>query len=196
MQKRNFLGGMVLILGIGAIIMKMVRGKKTEGNHMEKVEAIKEEVNANINDVADWFMLKGAMSNKKVQKLCYYAQAWSLALYDSPIATDSKFEAWVHGPVNKTLWNRFKCFGWSEFQLTEPERVREILNTKFSESQNKILESVWETYGEFSADELEKMTHEEKPWLEKRKGIGKFESCNDEISESTMKEYYRSRVIE
>lgn len=163
---------------------------------MEKVEAIKEKINANINDVADWFMLKGDISNKKVQKLCYYAQAWSLALYDSPIATDSKFEAWVHGPVNKTLWNRFKGYGWSEFHLTEPEHVKEILKTKFSDNQNELLESVWETYGGFSADELERMTHEEKPWLEQREGLDPFQSCNYEISERTMKDYYRSRVIE
>ena len=27
-------------------------------------------------EIANWFLLKESMSHKKLQKLCYYAQAW------------------------------------------------------------------------------------------------------------------------
>ena len=36
------------------------------------------------------------ISNLKLQKLLYYAQAWYLALYDVPLF-DDPIEAWVHG---------------------------------------------------------------------------------------------------
>ena len=28
-------------------------------------------------DIADWFLKKGNMTQKKLQKMCYYAQAWT-----------------------------------------------------------------------------------------------------------------------
>ena len=31
-------------------------------------------------DIANWFLLKEEMTQKKLQKLCYYAQAWCYAL--------------------------------------------------------------------------------------------------------------------
>ena len=31
-------------------------------------------------DIANWFLSKGEMTQKKLQKLCYYAQAWCYAL--------------------------------------------------------------------------------------------------------------------
>ena len=33
-----------------------------------------------IYEIADWFLNKGPMTQKKLQKLCYYAQAWNYAL--------------------------------------------------------------------------------------------------------------------
>jgi len=38
-----------------------------------------------INTVANWFLNKYSMSHKKLQKLCYYAEAWHQALYNSPL---------------------------------------------------------------------------------------------------------------
>jgi len=38
------------------------------------------------------------LSNLKLQKLLYYAQAWHLALYGISLF-DEEFEAWIHGPV-------------------------------------------------------------------------------------------------
>ncbi|MGN0639342.1 MAG: Panacea domain-containing protein [Oscillospiraceae bacterium] len=64
-----------------------------------------------ITDVANWFLSKESMTHKKLQKLCYYAQAWGLALFNLRI-TDSRFEAWVHGPVSPGLFQLYKEFYW------------------------------------------------------------------------------------
>ena len=45
---------------------------------------------------------------------------------------------------------------------------------------------------EYGADQLEALTHTERPWLEQRVGLGKFESSHSIISSTTMKEYYKS----
>lgn len=40
----------------------------------------------------------GQMSTMKLQKLCYYAQAWSLVWDDAPLFEED-FQAWANGPV-------------------------------------------------------------------------------------------------
>lgn len=62
----------------------------------------------------------------------------------------------------------------------------------FTPEQVEVLEAVWDTYGEYEADQLEALTHTELPWLEQRTGLGKFESSHNVISSTTMKEYYNS----
>lgn len=151
---------------------------------------------ADINDVANWFLLKGAMSHKKLQKLCYYAEAWSEALLDDSISKNCDFQAWVHGPVNKILWDRFKEYGWNAFELIDEEAARNSLSDKFTEEQLDVLEAVWNTYHHLSADQLEAQTHKEEPWLEKRKGLGKFQNSSRLISKKTMKDYYRTLMDE
>ena len=160
-----------------------------------KIEIVDKPIKADITDVADWFLLKGNMSNKKIQKLCYYAEAWSLTLLDQDIADHSEFEAWVHGPVNRTLYQIYDGYGWNLLTITNYEEVKSRLELLFSPEQVEVLEAVWDTYGEYGADQLEALTHTERPWLEQRTGLGKFESSHNVISSNTMKEYYNSIKI-
>ena len=155
-----------------------------------KIEIVDKPIKADITDVADWFLLKGNMSNKKIQKLCYYAEAWSLTLLDQDIADHSEFEAWVHGPVNRTLYQIYDGYGWNLLTITNYEEVKSRLELLFTPEQVEVLEAVWDTYGEYGADQLEALTHTERPCLEQRTGLGKFESSHNVISSTTMKEYY------
>ena len=55
--------------------------------------------------VADFFLSKEAMSPKKLQKLVYFAYAWTVALLNESADDlhfrlfDAQIEAWIHGPV-------------------------------------------------------------------------------------------------
>ncbi len=64
-----------------------------------------------IFDVADCFLSQSDMTHKKLQKLCYYAQAWAYALKGYRLE-DTDYQAWVHSPVSPALWERFKTFGY------------------------------------------------------------------------------------
>lgn len=46
-----------------------------------------------------------------------------MTLLDQDIANHSEFEAWVHGPVNRTLYQTFKGYGWHELKITNREEV-------------------------------------------------------------------------
>lgn len=133
-------------------------------------------------DIAKWFLNKESMTHKKLQKLCYYAQAWHLALLKEPLFED-EIQAWIHGPVIPTLYPYYADYRW----LNIP-KVSDKPN--FDERTDDLLEAVFATYGEFTGDQLERLTHSEIPWLEARGDLKPFESCEIPISRDTMQKYY------
>ena len=63
---------------------------------------------ATVFDVAKYILEQlGPLSTMKLQKLCYYAQAWSLAWDEEPLFPH-EFEAWVNGPVCRELFIAIK----------------------------------------------------------------------------------------
>lgn len=141
-----------------------------------------------ILDIASWFLSKESMSQKKLQKLCYYAEAWSQALRNKSIAQNSDFEAWVHGPVNLELRRKYKMFGWED--IPQGDANSELLEAE--DGLIGLLESVWATYGDQDGDSLEILTHQEQPWIEARGATPEFLPSNKKISKETMRSFYRS----
>lgn len=141
-----------------------------------------------IMDIATWFLHKEPMSQKKLQKLCYYAVAWGWALKNKAIADRSEFEAWVHGPVNRVLRNEYIDYGWRDIPSTE-------ISSKLINAEDgvvSLLDAVWCTYGDKDGDQLEILSHQEKPWIKARAGAGEFEPSTNKINPSTMREFYLS----
>lgn len=138
-----------------------------------------------IEDLANWFLAKEPMTHKKLQKLCYYAVAWGWALMNKPIVKDGDFEAWVHGPVSLTLYQKYKTYGWNNIEKKEE-------TPKFPSDIEELLNSVWDTYGDKSGNALEALSHTERPWKEARINLGEDERGNVKISPETMRVFYLS----
>lgn len=160
--------------------------------HVDEVPA----VSAPLNDVCDYVILRcsGAgvdLNFLKLQKLLYYCQAWSLAFNRGPLF-DGKFQAWVHGPVNRQIYDRFtpgKSL-YSEVHLGDVVNPNPML----TEADRLLVDKVLEAYAKFSGVDLERMSHAEKPWLEARNGLPSLARCETAINEETMKSYYASRL--
>jgi uncharacterized phage-associated protein len=147
-----------------------------------------------VSDVAKYFLLRAKsegkkISNKKLQKLVYYSQAWTLALTNKPLFSE-KIEAWIHGPAIPSLYREFKKFG------SKPICLDGLSSKAFSLSNNEILNEVWRVYGKYDAKYLEILTHEEDPWLHAREELEFEESSNIEITHESMKNYYRMKLEE
>ena len=138
-----------------------------------------------IIEIANWFLLKSSMTHKKLQKLCYYAQAWYYALKGLRLI-DSDFQAWVHGPVSPVLYEKFKCFGFDTIKISG------LYETKINKEDQDFLEDVWETYGSYTGNALEALSHKETPWIQARAGYRPDEKCIIAISPEDMKKYYIS----
>ncbi len=139
--------------------------------------------------VADYFILKvdedagDTMTNLRLQKLVYYAQAWHLALTNEPLFADN-FEAWVHGPVIPHLYRKYKGYGWNAIPQDGVELPR------LSDETREILDEVWDTYGPYTAKALETLTHSEDPWKDARQEYEPGTSSSRIIPQDTMRRYY------
>lgn len=135
-------------------------------------------------DVANWFLGQQSMTHKKIQKLCYYAQAWYCALYDGTPLFKDEIQAWVHGPVIPSLYPVYADYKWNEI----PQK--EFDDSVFDEKIINVLEAVYNTYGGFSGDQLESLTHSEDPWMQARGSLKPWETSTAPIPCNTMREYY------
>lgn len=137
-----------------------------------------------VHDVANWFLSKSSMTHKKLQKLCYYAQAWYCALYDGSPLFEDVIEAWAHGPVIPVLYPKYADYRWNPIpQLNDIE-----LNLE--DKVTDVLDAVYRTYAKFDGDQLERLTHSENPWIEARGDLKLWEPCSVAISCKSMREYY------
>lgn len=160
-----------------------------DGEHETNVLHASSIINIKPNDIlalARAFLSISSMSHKKLQKLCYYAKAWYLALYGKNIINE-QFEAWVHGAVQPTLYQYYKHYGFSDIP-----QISDISN--IPEEFLSFAKEVYEAYGHLSGDDLERINHRESPWKEARGSLQPWEACSNTISEQTMMLYYRERL--
>lgn len=142
---------------------------------------------SDVNTIANYFLSEESMTPKKLQKICYYAYSWYLTLFDDYLFDDGKFQAWVHGPVNTKLYDKYKSYGWKSI----PKTTKPDLNFELEE----FLDIILNTYKEFDGDQLENMTHNETPWIEARGGLEPEKPSNNIISDKTIKLFY-SKLME
>lgn len=137
-----------------------------------------------IFDLANAFLSIASMTHKKLQKLCYYAKAWYLAINDSNLISEP-FEAWIHGAVQPNLYQKYKIYGFGYIPINYYE-------LDFPEEFISFAKDVYEAYGDLDGDELEELNHTEMPWIKARKGLKPWQESNNVIDENDMKIYYRS----
>jgi uncharacterized phage-associated protein len=143
-----------------------------------------------------YYILSFVSSNQlKLQKLIYYSEGWHLAYFERPLI-DEDFEAWVHGPVVRSLWDYYKNKGtyFTNLRLS-PEysnKIRDYFTRILHPEQLELIGDVLKEYGDKSAYHLESLSHAETPWREARNGRAQSEHSEATISKETMKKYYQS----
>jgi len=144
------------------------------------------------NAVADYLLCTARehgdlLTPLKIQKLVFYADAWFLALYDEELIPET-FEAWVHGPVLRSLYYRFQGYRWNPI-------AQDVERPELDEKVSAFLEELYAEYGGFSGYELEQLTHQEEPWKQARGGLPPHESCSNLIDKQLTKHFYRQMAV-
>ena len=142
--------------------------------------------------VAKYFLAKAeeevgdGISNLKLQKLVYYAQAYHLAMHGKPLFREP-LEAWEHGPVVPGLYRAYREFGSGNIPAPQ-----DFDPDEYDPETAEFLDEVYNVFGQYSAWKLRNMTHDERPWVEA------FERGNGSgvISHAAMRDFYRDYVTE
>lgn len=142
---------------------------------------------ASVFDVAAYILAKaGPMVAMKLQKLCYYSQAWHLVWDEEPLFPE-RIEAWANGPVVRDLYRkhrlRWEIDGDETFD-GDPDRLKS--------NERETIDLVLDFYGGKSAHWLSELTHREDPWRNARKrgGLADGERGDAQILDADMLEYY------
>lgn len=151
-----------------------------------------------IDDACDYIIARlheagAALNLLKLQKLLYYVQAWHWAFHGRGLFV-GRFQAWVHGPVNREIYDRFRETK-SLYSPVFSSDVRPSFSaTVLPPNAVRHINSVLDVYGQFTGDQLEEMTHREDPWIRARGEVAPNERCENLIDEPFMGEYYAKRI--
>lgn len=137
-----------------------------------------------IFDAAKYILEKqGSMSTMKLQKLCYYCQAWSLVWDDRPLFEED-FEAWVNGPVCPVLFKQTR----GKFSVCADDEPGDSEN--LTAEQKDTIDVVLEHYAPHDAQWLSQLTHMEAPWKSARRGLPDNANSSEVITKESMGMYY------
>lgn len=147
---------------------------------MEKIDSI--ELSKYI--ISKMYIKGKKINHLKLQKLLYYIEAWHLVYTEEALIEDD-FEAWLHGPVVRKVWNLYKSYSvmFDDLPDVTPSKIN------LTEEQEQIIDDVLDEYGDKTGYYLECLTHVEEPWIEAR-GRGE----NQIISREIMKKYYSGLI--
>lgn len=145
--------------------------------------------NVPVYEVADYFLSKineeygDCISNLKLQKLVYFAQGFVLAITGKTLFKD-EILAWQHGPVVRSLYDKYKDYGASCIKKPETFNFQHLNNEEITE----ILDDVYNTYGQFSAWKLRDLTHlPNSPWTKAE--------INTPLKLTDMQTYFKGLLV-
>ena len=151
------------------------------------------------SDIAYWFIENskaGDVTPKKMQKLMYYAYAWGLVFFNDSVGNlqnklfDGEFEAWVQGPVDRQLYNQFAGFSYNPIHMPPGKSLIHVKSPNVLD----LLQQINDKYGDFSGNQLERLTHQEQPWLNARGDAKPLDPGKNIISDSDMYSFYGSKL--
>ncbi len=116
------------------------------------------------------------VTNLKLQKVLYLAQAYYLAKLGKPLFTE-KLKAWEYGPVVPEVYSKLKYYG-SRPIIFEKDK------STLAEEDKEVLKKVWNTFGGYSASRLVDIVHAHTPWKKAKDSADKI------ISKEAIKNYY------
>ena len=123
-----------------------------------------------------------------LQKLLYFIQGVFSALYGRPIFEED-CRAWVHGPVYTEVYELFRDF---KYDPIDDARFALFEGTAdaLTEEEKRVIDLVVDTFGMYGGKVLERITHNEEPWNEARKGYGDSIPSSEILSKDSIREYY------
>lgn len=130
----------------------------------------------------------GDITPLALQKILYYIDGFSSIFLEKNIFEDN-CEAWVHGPVYRQIYDRFKVYQYHSIDKEDFLNYETI--TGISESEINLVDEIINSFGCYSGKILEEMTHQSIPWKLARVGKNIDENSNQIIKKEDMDLFFR-----
>lgn len=124
------------------------------------------------------------ITHLSLQKALYYIQGFFYA-FNGTFLFDEDCEAWVHGPVYRVIYDKYKNYIYDPL---ENEQTLEV--DSFNSLEKVVLESVVKNICCYSGKILEEFTHSEIPWIETRGILERTDKTNAVIKKELISEYF------
>ena len=142
-------------------------------------------------DIAKYFAsLDREISKIQVQKLVYYSYAWYIVKFNSDENNISKKlfeerpEAWIYGPVFRTLYKEMKR---NNFIIYISDKYSSLIDEKTRE----FLFIIYDVYGKYCGNKLKDITRLEEPWKIARSKIPKYRvKTRKKINDKDIYKFY------
>ena len=123
-----------------------------------------------------------------LQKLLYFIQGVYSALYGRPIFEED-CRAWVHGPVYPEVYELFRDFKYNPIDDAR-FALLEGAGDALADDEKRVIDLVVNTFGMYSGNLFEKISHNETPWIEARKGYGDSIPSSELLPKERIMKYY------
>lgn len=123
-----------------------------------------------------------------LQKLLYFIQGIYSALYGKPIFAED-CRAWIHGPVYPEVYELFRDFKYNPIDDARFALLEGMEDT-LTDDEKRVIDLVVNTFGMYGGKVLEKITHNEDPWMEARKGYGDSIPSSELLPKERIMKYY------
>lgn len=138
--------------------------------------------------IAKWIINEIHPEPLKLQKLLYLAQGYSYAFYDRPLFED-ELEGWVHGPVVRSIYDLFKSY---QYNFIDTDFEIEDIDKEAKE----VLQYVIDNFAKYDAKYLEKISHEQEPWILSRQGLDPDERSDKTITKESIANYFINEIFQ
>ena len=147
-----------------------------------------------IAQIANYIVTQvGEVTPLALEKLLFFSNGVNYAMNGTQLIPE-QCQAWAHGPVYPVMYNKYKRYGYKPIDDGICSR-RGCMLSKLTDKEIEAIDLVINTFGLYSPKILEKISHSQKPWKEKRVGIKEKEPGKEVISEKSVKEFYEEKGL-
>lgn len=138
------------------------------------------------------------VTNKRLQKFLYYIEAWGQVKFGGLV--DEDFEAWVHGPVVPSVYEKYGSFGKNPISLDYgkkgaskyADKMRKTMSIGLENADEKFdfIDDVLDEYGLLTTFQMELIFSMDGPWSDSRGNSLPTVHSTGIIPKKDIKEFY------
>ncbi len=128
-----------------------------------------------------------------LEKLLSFSNGVNYALNGSRLIFEDS-QAWAHGPVYPQIYNKYKKYGYKPID-DGIYSTHGCMLSKLTTEEIRAIDLVINTFGLYSPKTLERISHSQEPWREKRMGYKEDEAGREVIEEESIKQLYIERGL-